>query len=252
MKFDAQKFYSISTFLGAVANNANTDGLNWGLVNSFFKADRVNNTTTNAIWNIGPIQVKDHEGYPNTQYGMIPNADISGAAPRFGANWLNFSVYFPQIGYTPNEGGRIDGVRVADFLATQWKDDNNRNLYFVFDNAMPIAAGDANAKWFGRSDLHWTDIIEVPLDDIIKFKTAPKGFRDNQLGSYTLKGEYRNGSTKPAPTDWKGTWSANCPLNGGKVGGIPTAANDPRYYFYKGFSEADCIEFLYDLGLVTE
>lgn len=256
MKFEAQKFYSFSTFLPVIKNDATTDGAQWNKINSFFKADEMNYGKGTVRQTIGSIEVTDYSGYNNNQYEMVGNIDTDSGGPnsRFGANWLNLSFYLPQIGYTVNEdrGTSLNEVRVADYLAEQWEDNNNRNLYFVFDNAMPIAGGNVNAKWFGRSDLHWTDIIEVPLADIVEMKQINnKGFRDNDMS--VVVGQYRNGKYTPPSTEWKGTWSTPCPFNGGKEGGDPSSSiEDPRYYFYKGFSEADCIQFLYELGLVTE
>jgi len=102
---------------------------------------------------------------------------------------------------------------------------------------MIIAAGDINTKYFPRSDLHWTDIIEVPVEDIKKFiGVTTKGFKDLQVSP--IAGSYRNGNTP-------------CPYNGGKKNGVPTASNDERTYFYKGLNDADCIKYLFELGLVT-
>jgi len=276
MKFEAQKFYSFSKFHGCTANNVDEDANQWRPSpenwNGFFNRERyeevsyrdnpnnsndrhvdLNNAGRDGTFNIGPIGVGDYSGYNNAQYGMIPNCDISGS-PRFGANWLNLCIYFPQTGYAINPIKKVNEVRTSSFLATQFKDNASANAYFITENTMPIAAGQINTKWFGRSDLHWTDILEIPLADIIAMKsyTTKKGFTDLQVGGLTLS-NYRNGNSTPAPTEWKGTWSAECPLRGGRDNGNPTnSTKDPRYYFYKGFDTADCIEFLYDLGLVTE
>lgn len=254
-KFEAQKFYSISTFIPAIKNDEGNDNNQWNKTDSFFKEDQMNLAGGDVTQTIGPIRVVDYAGFDNSNYGMVGNTDdSSGSNVRFGANWLNLSVYLPQIGYTVNvdRGSSLDDVRVADYLAEQYRGNNDNNKYFVFDNSMPIAGGNVNAKWFGRSDLHWTDIIEVPLADIIAMKSyGYKGFTEQDVLDLTVD-NYRNGNTKPDPTPWKGTWSTNCPFNGGKDGGTPSGSNDERFYFYKGFSEADCIDFLYDLGLVTE
>jgi len=270
MKFEAQKFYSFSKFHGCTANNVDTDSRNWGNWKGFFNRERyeevsykpstanpddrhtdLNNAGRDGTFNIGPIGVGNYSGWNNAQYGMIPNCDISGS-PRFGANWLNLTIYFPQTGYAINPYKNVSGVRTSSFLATQFEDNGTANAYFVIDNTMPIAGGDSNTKWFGRSDLHWTDILEVPLDDIIRMKGyGGKGFTEQNVPGLTLD-NYRNGDTKPDPTPWKGTWSDNAPLRGGKENGQPQNDPDERFYFYKGFDTADCIEFLYDLGLVTE
>jgi len=255
-KFEAEKFYSISTFIPAIRNDLDDDEDQVdGKVDGFFKGDGMNAAGGNVIFTIGPIYVVNDGNYNNASYEMIGNADDGNYQnARFGANWLNLGVYLPQIGYTVNEdrGHSLYEVRVADYLAEQFKNNDANNKYFIFDNSMPIAGGDVNAKWFGRSDLHWTDIIEVPLADIIAMNGyGYKGFTEQDVLDLTVD-NYRNGNTKPDPTPWKGTWTTNCPFNGGKDGGVPSASNDERFYFYKGFSEADCIDFLYDLGLVTE
>ena len=62
----------------------------------------------------------------------------------------------------------------------------------------------------------------------------------------TLTGKYRNG-TYVSP-NW--TVTTPCPLNGGKVNGIPSNPNDNKTYFYKGINTADCIDFIVSLGVV--
>jgi len=258
MKFEAQKFYSFSKFHACIANNVDNDNNQWGNWNGFFNRERdvspyinLNYPQLDNKFNIGPIQVSDYADYPNSDYQMVDNVNLGGAK-KFGANWLNLCVYFPQTGYWVTPINKVSQVRTSSFLATQWENQGARNSFFVTDNSMPLAGGNSNTKWFGRSDLHWTDIIEVPLDDIVAMKGYPnKGFTNLQVSNLTLA-NYRNGNTKPPTTDWKGTWSANCPFSGGKVNGVPTGSNDTKFYFYKGFGQADCIEFLYDLGLVTE
>ena len=63
--------------------------------------------------------------------------------------------------------------------------------------------------------------------------------------STQLDGIYRNGHYTPT------NWSAPCPYDGGKEDGNPLNSEDERTYFYKGFGDANCIEFLYYLGLIT-
>ena len=240
MKFEAQKFYSFSKFHGTVANNADRDDDSENgqfplKEDLFFKADKVNWADRNKEENVGII-------YNDT--GEM----VSNSSDRFGANWLNLSVYFPQTGYALNSLSAIKRVRTSDFLATQWEDNTSRNAYFVFDNSMAIAAGQINTKWYGRSDLHWTDIIEVPLNDIIKMSNTDKGFTNNDVTG--LNGLYRNGTYTPPVTDWKGDWDTACPYKGGQIGGIPDNGVDPKTYFFKGVNTADCIQFLYELGLI--
>jgi len=257
MKFEAQKFYSFSRFHACISNNLDNDENQFGLQKGidstkggFFAGDNINSAGDNGGYNIGPIHVENFKGYLNSQYKMVANfIDPNNDVDRFGANWLNLCVYFPQTGYVLNEVGGIREVRTSDYLATQWEYENSRNQYFIFDNQMPIAAGTTNTKWYGRSDLHWTDIIELPLSDILNFRIKDKGFK-LILGEFT--GAYRNGNFLPPATSWKGTWSAECPYNGGRTNGTSSnSTKDSNYYFYKGFETSDCIEFLVDLGLVT-
>jgi len=272
MKFEAQKFYTFSKFNACIANKEQNDNTQVNLQKTisgrggFFAGDYINradapnwnasvgNASASDIeFNIGVIQTNTNDVWNNGIYEMIPNNNITSSDQRFASNWLNLSVYFPQIGYALHSLSQLKHVRVADYLATQKGDDSANNPFFVFDNTMPIAAGQTNMKWYGRSDLHWTDVIEIPLDDIIKMAgyTTKKGFTDSDIAGLTLD-NYRNGDTKPDPTDWKGTWSAECPYNGGRDNGQSNnTTKDPKYYFYKGFDTSDCIEFLYDLGLVT-
>lgn len=105
-------------------------------------------------------------------------------------------------------------------------------------DGIPIAAGVVNTNLFARNDIHWTDIIHVPIEDINTMKGQDKGFKID-LGEGSLTGtEYRNGNTE-------------CPYNGGKLNGDNTNPNtDPDTYFYKGFGDANCIEFLEELGII--
>ena len=259
MKFEAQKFYSFSKFHGCVADdfNGDDDKQFWSggnTANEFFHYDEINKTTTDGRYNIGPIIVGNYSIYTvPTSQKMIPNADIYGSAPRFGSNWLNLSIYFPQMGYAVNTSNNVRDVRAAAFLARQLKSNGQANSTFVVSNNMKIAANQIDTSWFGRSDLHWTDIIEVPLQDIIAMSnTLNKGFTNSNFSSVNIL-NYRNGSITPPYTEWKGTWSAPCPFGGGTVGGVSGSGSlDTTYYFYKGFDTSDCINFLFDLGLITK
>ena len=104
-----------------------------------------------------------------------------------------------------------------------------------------------------RSDLNWTDFIEVSETDVLKIsEMGEKGFITSSDGKtinppsglYELQGTFRNGSYTPPD------WSAPCPINGGKVEGVPTNEADTKTYFYKGFDSANCIDFLIELGVI--
>jgi hypothetical protein len=251
MKFEAQKFYSVSKFHGTVKNNnprdnESAEGQFPMKSSDFFKGDEINYANLNPRFNIGVIYTDDHDGYNNSDYEMIGNTNTS--PNRFGANWLNFSVYFTQSGYMLDTRNNMERVRTATFLSGADRNATDKNKFFVLDNNMPIAAGQINTKWYARSDLHWTDIIEVPVTDIRSFSANNKGFK--LLNSQFDGTDYRNGVYLPPYTQWKKTWSDPCPYDGGGANGTP-GGTDNYYYFYKGFDSSDCIEFLYDLGLVT-
>lgn len=144
-----------------------------------------------------------------------------------------------------------DDVRTTTYLHTQKDSNNSYNRYYVGeDNSQIIAANQINTRFFARNDLHWTDIIEVPKDDIINIRkfVESKGFTDRDYDINLTGTEYRNGTNVP---DY---WGINkpCPYGGGKENGNKSSlVEDPHYYFYKGFDSADCIEYLFELGILT-
>ena len=248
--FSGGTIYSIATFHGTVVNTEeNNDYQHWNSSTNFLQADRINtpyNTgspNNDYHFNTGIIQTNDgtfdsDEVTGNVKYGMISNSHDQNSRQFFGANWLNFTVYLPQFGYITKGFSSVDHMRTATNFANQLlsatpsDSDKPDNYYFLEDNIQPIAAGQVNTKWFARSDLHWTDFIQVPKEDILKINSySQKGFNNSGL-----TGTYRNGMTP-------------CPFNGGKLNGNPTAAADPKTYFYKGFGAADCFDFIVLLGL---
>ena len=158
---------------------------------------------------------------------------------------MNLSIYLPQLGYLARGYSYPDRVRSADHFTKNNEDDHN-NVYYYSDNIQEIAGGQFNTRWFARSDLNWTDFIEVPKKDILAMNEVNfKGFTN--LSIPTLSGTtYRNGTYQPL------NWCAPCPINGGKVNGTGNSGdpNDTKKYFYKGFDDADCIEYIMSLGLV--
>jgi len=259
--FESGKYYSFSRFHGTTFNNIGVDSRNFplqkkidGSTGGFFRkydddqGEWVNYLTKDARHNVGVILTEDKDGTINS-FADFPS-NFNGTDPRFGVNWMNFAIYLPQLGSMVDiEGGssNVRGVLTADYTATQWENNTTRNKFAVFDNNMEIAASQISTKWFARSDLHWTDIIEVPLEDIITIKEYNgKGFTSSELGGLSLT-NYRSGVNGPpdAPDD--------CPYLGGRRNGKPSTSEpkDSEYYFYKGFDTANVFDYLYDLGLVT-
>jgi len=243
--FTGGKLYSLAKFHGLTWNNDDRDSQQWNLNGGFFKQDVINNATKDPFWNVGVIVNGDYEDYENSIYDFPSNSSRSGYGDIFGSNWMNLSIYLPQLGYLKRGYSYPDRVRSADHF-TKNKEDDTNNVYYYADNTQDIAAYDFNTRWFARSDLNWTDIIEVPETDILAMADVPeKGFTNINIPSATGT-TYRNGVY--TPTDW----SAPCPINGGKINGTGVSgdSNDTKKYFYKGYDTADCIQFIQSLGLV--
>lgn len=231
--FSGGTFFSVSRFHGNVSNSQDGGG-DQNDDNGFLEKDTINQGYNNdPFWNTGIIQTNDYGVTGNSRYQMINNSSTDGGNRKlFGANWLNLSVHLPQVAYLISHNERVRDMRSNSNFTEDY-----RNDYYFNDNTQPIAGGDFNTKHFARSDLHWTDIIHVPVEDIITMGDSllPKGFKKS---SVTLIGtEYRNGQTP-------------CPVNGGKQDANPSSGADSETYFYKGFDTADCIQFLKLLGIV--
>jgi hypothetical protein len=249
--FQKNKYYSFSRFHGVVANERHEHEADSN--NGYIQDDIVNNFISNDAefqWRTGTIVTEDlFNDINNKQYQFPTNVPARGS---FGANWINLSIHLPQFGYVSSEYSQVDYLRFATGLRPQVGGEEWQiyNSFYTTDNDQEIAAFQTNTKWFARSDLQWTDFIEVPVDDIREMNDKnQKGFTNAEL-TKMLIGQYHGGNTKPTaqPNPWPTTFS---PMSGGKVGGNPNAANDPLIYFYKGFGSADCIKYLFELGLLT-
>ena len=266
--FSGGSLYSVAKFHGLTYNKDNSDDSQFDLDDGFFNQDEINEAgrTTNgdAYNNVGIIingtygydaetleysYINDTLEFPSNSTTRIDNTLI----PCFGANWMNLSIHLPQVGYMTQGWSHIRSVRSADHFTKQLNKNTSFNSHFFNGNSDPIAAGVTNTQFMARSDLNWTDFIYVPKEDIIKLnQTLTKGFISNvdgktittTEGNYTLKGTYRNGAYIPSG------WSEPCPINGGKINGMPSEAIDPKTYFYKGFDSADCIKYLIELGII--
>jgi len=260
--FSGGSFYSFAKFHGLTYNKNTSDPDQFGLTSGFFKGDYINNAKDYGAFNnvgiiingsYGPIDPDTGEyAYNNSEFQFPSNSstNISGViAPCFGANWMNIAIHLPQVGYMTQGWSQIRSVRSADHFTRQLENNSSFNVHFYSANSDPIAAGVLNTQFMARSDLNWTDFIYIPKEDILEMRKMEKGFKatgvnGNELPTYTLKGKYRNGAYTPPG------WTAPCPIDGGKVDGVPTNTNDTKTYFYKGFDSADCIQFLSELGII--
>jgi len=228
--FKSNKIYSVSKFNGVVYNKKGTESAVFS--NGFEIDDKINRLKKDPFFTVGVIKTTDD--FPSNGF-TDDNKKI------FGANWLNFSIYLPQMGYV--RSAEFGGLRINTCFS--YDTEISGEVQSINDNSYPIAANDINTKRFIRPNLHWTDFIEVPENHIKSFNSIEKkGFKYidvvfnidvNELGYY------RNGVNSPS---WGGV---ACPLNGGKLYGIPTNQPDSDFYFYKGLGESDCIKFVADV-----
>lgn len=271
-KFEAGKVYSISKFFGTVYNNnddndeqaaynlGNFDD-KWRFGGGFNKPDIVNDlyllgdASNNKVRCVGIVNV-------DNTINTIPANNPVGL---FGANWLNFSVYIPQIAsldplasssYNPisNLRGRMSNTCFYHYNVIGSVDNNMFSI-----NTKEFAGGDIGVEKFIRNDLHWTAFIEVPrvdINNILKttsLKTA-KGFRyfNNRApqqpslpgdlgGILTDKENYKYG---PIGNDL--TFRAY----GGRLNGDSDLNPDDNIYFYRGYSSSDCLMYLKELNLI--
>jgi len=255
--FTADSYYSFSKFHSIIFNSETTDhDQDW---NGFglFNPDRLNDPYQRDSFNTVGIIItetfNDGSGtnYQNSDFELQPNTAVnigSNSYLAFGANWLNLAVHLPQVGYMDDGYEHTDEVRINTNFHEQHRDNNSYNRHFLHNNEDPIGATDFNTKWFARNDIHWTDIINVPIEDIVTMKeTTTKGFTDLQAADTLVGTEYRYGETD-SPNFWVGSTPATD--RAGRINGNIYADYDPRKYFYKGFGEANVINYLYELGIV--
>jgi hypothetical protein len=208
-KFSGGKLYSVAKY-NAVSFETLADG--WS-----------SNNIGNNIWrNAGNVAslttTDDAEGFAynaTATYAKIGNGgdETLNNRPVFGAEWLNFCLYFPQIyNYT---SGVFDTTRLLSSDFGSATDMTIKNPYRVVGFRTDLS-------YFLRSDIHRSTFIEVPPADLVNIiQTVPdqKGFTSQQLTTPPLTGTY------PGTTGTK--------------------------YFFKGLKEANIIEFLQQNGIIA-
>jgi hypothetical protein len=246
-KFKANEIYSIARFHGTVFNDhIGSDVFGNGgqnLDDGFLTPDKINRLNISSHWNTGIIYTENN---PEAQYPS--NGLTSGDNKVFGANWMNFNIYLPQFGYFKSAYDNFIYTHSSTNFTPDFKEDVTSPIPY-HNNQNDIAAGVTNTKWFARSDLHWTDFIRTPKIDIQAIydnMNDLKGFTSDNLDNkdITLTGDYRNGGIIPEG------WTKACPLDGGKELGIPSNSEDDKFYFYKGYGESNCIDYLFELGVI--
>lgn len=282
--FSGGTIYSIAQFVPVVANDYGYDDGYYDNSNKgFLRGDKINTLPTytsdyylnnRAIGIILTNNVNKDGGTGittnnNSGYGLPGNIKIGNKQEFFGGNWLNFSLYFPQVGVyesgnlvwgTNNysSGGYPYGLISSSHYTQEFYYVDNTGttignaithaFRYSFNgrdkNKQKIAANDENTFGFARSDLHYTDFIVVPTSDIEKIRNYvdTKGFTNNDLDDFGVM---------LTETNYKNGKNSNCPYLGGRKNLTGSTTNkDTNYYFYKGLGDSDCIKYLISLGLV--
>lgn len=206
-KFTGGEFFSVAKFNGLYSGKGGTL--------------EPNQLARDPFFNVGVIIVDDAGDFPDTnssfEYPSNGGTDVGSLA--FGAEWMNFSVYHPQM---TNYGGR-GGDKVNLGLTI-----NPDGFSYIRDNTQLIAEKVVNTIYMGRSDIHQTDFIPVPKEDILN------------IISHTIDG-----------TSKKGFRSIDFPYFGDPLIGTGYKSTGSVKYFYKGLSSTnDCIMFLRRLSLI--
>ena len=268
--FKGGNYYSVSQFfptknsnniaftpdIAGYVNTLDTTSIDMIYQVGMFKVGGTVQTTQQDLDNINVISGGTSGATPDTTflYDFPYNATDTDNNNDlyFGAQWLNFSMYFPQINwtfaYTTANGNRNQNI--ADVF---WKDyyrglNGTKGEWFSVggSKSQELVAGEIGTSFMASAHGIRTNFIEVPKDDIITFSGIDrKGLRknDDNLNSVTLSGEY---SYLPAT----GT-SSN--FNYEEVGyddtntATPTVSNP---FFFKGMYNTDCIQLLLDLNFI--
>jgi hypothetical protein len=265
--FKASKYYSIAKFHGFVTNNFNdasyTDS------NGFYAQDRINTifdssgaveSSKDEVINHGanlisvgkrPSLLDGNYEEDNAKFGLPYNFTHNSNSDyrTFGGNWLNFSLHFPNHLFVELEIPPFFVDSIQGRYANTASISDISSFHFIFDNDQRLFDDDVNTKLLGRSDLHYTDFIEVPEVDIIKLANdydTLKGFRDNEVDGL-IGTDYRNADS---PDLYNEIDKFPYIGGGGKIEVNPTNDYDPRTYFFKGLGGADCINYLKDLGFI--
>lgn len=226
--FSANTIYSVARFNATVYNKIRHIYVRDDDNDGFTNIDSVNNLyNKDPRFMVGVIQT---DGEDNEPYEFPSNGADKSGTKLFGGNWLNFSIYLPQLGYVVSD--EFDGMRVNTYFHIP-KAENR-----LTDNNDPIAANDTNTKWFPRTDLNWTNFIVVPENEIKIFRGYSKKGGDSNdryfknITNIINKSNYMYGEK-------------DCPYGGGKKdGNSSNSTKDSEVYFYKGFDTADCIDFV--------
>ncbi|GAG75351.1 unnamed protein product, partial [marine sediment metagenome] len=184
--------------------------------------------------------------FPYNAIDVLNDSDI-----YFGAQWLNLSMYFPQINWTFAYTSGDD--RQQDTGDLWWKDyfkgfEGRRGEWFSVGPSQTqfTVASEFDARFMASAHALRTTFVNVSKEDVVTFSEINrKGLRknDSNLSGVTLTGTYQY---LPAT----GTSSQ---FNYGEVGydttntGSPTT---PNPFFFKGMYNANSIQLLFDFNFI--
>jgi hypothetical protein len=244
-----------------------------------------NNIKSSPYWNVGVILTNSNNYTDNPNDNDVD--DMSGINESqqfptngtvvkrghylfklFGANWLNMCIYLPQISHLSSTSAKRGGIKCTTYFTTEFINFIHRhtdlfgapyvgnNNWFSKNNEL-IGANVTDISRFLRNDLHWTDFVNVDVGDLtqlLKYKQS-KGLILYETGDKILDYNGIN-ITNPPNTKFKlkntnfRNGLTECPFNGGKKNGKPNNPIDPHTYIYKGHGDADCLQYLNELGYI--
>ena len=267
--FCKNKFYTLSRFHPITGNDPNHWDDSQDIDNSSgFLNKTCLNTYTNLDTDVGIISTENNEYQFPSNIVYSPGIDISTNKPAFGINWMNISIHFPQLTKGVSDLDYTDYVYTSDYTSMQTSYStsetlkNDFNRYYVYPNDDIVAANVTNTSCFARPDIHWTDIVDVPIQDIYTMYNIPtKGFCVTNNNIILIGNEYRNGVNIPnsqilsGPNHWHMATPNSCKIYCNVVkqtDGVYSSVtgNVDTTYFYKGFGESNIINYLFELNLV--
>lgn len=265
-KFCYNKFYTLAHYHPITFNSsfADSEQLNG---RCGFYGKTILNEFQYIINDVGVISTLNNntEQFPSNYAYSYDSTPYTRNTPAFGLNWLHIGIYFPQLPKVTNNSNCICFANTVDYFSYQMikhydADDphniDNFNKYYLVDNEQDFVANEKNTCGFARSDIHWTDIVEVPICDIHTMNSiVNKGFYNHNI----LCGNYRNAVYIPQYDNdvinkWEGMTPLNCAAYYNVVCTVDTAYREQGLpntsYFYKGHGNSDVIKYLVDLNLV--
>ena len=238
--FKGGNYYSLARFNGLVHNNGGAGSSEY--TGGFVESDSINLVTNIRGQNVGVIYAPPGTSFPRNHVN------------NFGADWLNFALYLPQISHTVENKDVLNNLKSNTYISSNIKGGDSilfpasQNPYTL--NSMPLGGGLVNSAAFLRADLHWTDFVEVDVRDLrtilgeFNAGNIGKGFTWEDVGGVPENTVFRN-RINTISGDSKNIFN-----NKPAYPPLRTLGADYNIYFYLGLNESNCIMFLSRLGLI--